>query len=47
VLGEFLATATSLHGRIFWNFIWPDPVFTPEHASTLVGSIVERLKQAI
>ena len=46
-LGQFLATATSLHGRIFWNFVWPDPVLTEEHATALVDGIVDRLKQAV
>lgn len=46
-LGDFLATATSLHGKIFWNFVWPDPVLTEAHAAELVGGIVERLKGAV
>jgi hypothetical protein len=45
-LGDFLATATSLDGQIFWNFVWPDPVMTEAHAQSLVTAIVERLKQA-
>jgi hypothetical protein len=46
-LGDFLSTATSLNGRIFWNFVWADPVFTEAHASSLVAGIVERLKQSV
>ena len=46
-LGDFLSTATSLNGRIFWNFVWPDPVLTPEHAKALVDGIVARLKDAV
>lgn len=46
-LGDFLSTATSLHGRICWNFIWPDPVLTEAHAAALVTGIVERLKKAV
>ena len=43
-LGLFMATATSLGGRIFWNFIWPDPTLTQPHAAALVASIVKRLE---
>lgn len=46
-LGDFLATATSLHGRMFWNFVWPDPVLTEAHAAELVGGIVARLRSAV
>ncbi|MBS1149144.1 MAG: monooxygenase, FAD-binding protein [Myxococcaceae bacterium] len=46
-LGDFMATATSLHGRIFWNFVWADPVLTEAHAHSLVGGIVDRLKRAV
>ena len=45
-LGDFLATATSLHGKLFWNFLWPDPVITEAHADTLVGDIVARVRSA-
>lgn len=46
-LGEFLATATSLGGRIHWNFVWPDPVMTEPHATALVSDIVDRLRRAV
>jgi hypothetical protein len=46
-LGEFLATATSLHGRIFWNFVWPDPALTEAHAVALVDGIVARLRREL
>ncbi len=46
-LGEFLATATSLHGRLFWNFIWPSPVLTDEHAGALIDDVVSRLRAAV
>lgn len=45
-LGDFLSTATSLHGRIFWNFVWPDPVLTEDHAQKLVAGIIARLESA-
>lgn len=46
-LGDFLATATSLHGRLFWNFIWADPLFTAEHSRALIDAIVARLRAAL
>lgn len=46
-LGDFLSTATCLNGRIFWNFVWPDPVLTEAHARALVGGIVDRLERAV
>lgn len=46
-LGEFLCTSTSLHGRIRWNFLWPDPVMTAAHATTLADDIARRLEDAI
>jgi Condensation domain len=46
-LGDFLATATSLHRRIDWIFIWPDPVMTEAHALALVDGIVARLERAL
>lgn len=46
-LGDFLCTATSLHGRIFWNFLWPDPTLDADHATDLVRRIVARLRSAI
>lgn len=46
-LGEFMCTSTSLHGRVRWNFLWPDPVMTSAHATQLVDSIVDRLSAAI
>jgi NRPS condensation-like uncharacterized protein len=46
-LGDFATTATSLRGRIFWNFLWPDPVLDEHHATDLVAAIVKRLRDAI
>lgn len=46
-LGDLLSTATSLEGRIFWNFIWPEPVLSEPHATALVDDIVARLKSAV
>jgi hypothetical protein len=46
-LGSFLGTATSLNGRLFWNFMWPDPNLTERHATALVTSIVERLEASV
>lgn len=45
-LGAFLSTSTSLHGRIRWNFLWPDPVMTSAHATALADDIVHRLEAA-
>ncbi|MBL8950255.1 MAG: hypothetical protein JNK82_05740 [Myxococcaceae bacterium] len=42
-LGEFASMATSLHGRLFWNFVWPSPVLTDVHAAELIDGIVNRL----
>ena len=46
-LGDFLSTATSLNGRLFWNFVWPDPVLTAPHAQRLVAAIIERLIRSV
>ncbi len=46
-LGDFLASATSLQGRIFWNFVWPEPVLTQPHATALVDGIVEQLMRGL
>jgi hypothetical protein len=46
-LGDFLATATSLHGQLFWNFVWPSPGLTEAHAERLIGDIVSRLRSAV
>ena len=46
-LGNFLSTSTSLHGRIRWNFLWPDPVMTSAHATALTDDIVRRLHAAL
>jgi hypothetical protein len=46
-LGDFISTATSLHGRLFWNFVWTDPVLEAEHARALVGDIVVGLRRAV
>lgn len=46
-LGDFLATATSLHGRIQWNFVWTDPLLDEAHATALVNDIVHRLHAAL
>ncbi len=47
VLGDFISTATSLNGRLFWNFVWTDPVMTPEHARGLVSDMVARLRRGV
>jgi len=47
VLGDFVTTATSLHGRLFWNFVWPDPALASEHAQALVDDILRRLRAAV
>jgi len=46
-LGDFLATATSLHGRLFWNFVWPSPALTEAHAEKLIADIASRLRAAV
>ena len=46
-LGDFLATATSLHGKLFWNFLWPEPVISDAHAEALVADIVERVRSSV
>jgi hypothetical protein len=46
-LGDFFSAASSLHGRLFWNFIWTDPVFTPEHARALAAESVATLRRAV
>jgi hypothetical protein len=45
--GEFLATATGLHGRIHWNFMWPDPSLDTAHAQALIQDCVARLHRAV
>jgi hypothetical protein len=45
-MGDWMATATSLHGALFWNFIWPDPLFSRPHAEALAADTVARLRQA-
>jgi NRPS condensation-like uncharacterized protein len=46
-LGDFIASATSLGGRLFWNFVWTDPVFTRAHATELVDRICRNLQGAL
>jgi hypothetical protein len=46
-LGDFVSTASSLRGKLFWNFVWPDPVLTEAHAQALIGDITARLRAAI
>ena len=46
-LGSWMATATSLHGRLFWNFQWTDPSLTDAHAKALAASAVGLLRSAI
>lgn len=45
-LGDFVSTATSMHGHIHWNFGWPD-VISEAAAVALVDGIVERLTRAL
>lgn len=47
LFGEFLATATTLRGRLCWNFVWTDPTFTEAHARALVADVVARLEAAL
>ncbi|MBS2030280.1 MAG: hypothetical protein JST54_20425 [Deltaproteobacteria bacterium] len=46
-LGVWLSTATSLHGRLFWNFVYTDPSLSPEHARALAEDAVTRLERAV
>lgn len=46
-LGDFLATATSLHGHLDWNFIWADPVLSEPRATALADGAVARVQEAI
>lgn len=46
-LGDFVATSTSVQGRIEWIFVWPEPVMTEAHATALVDDIVERVRRAL
>ena len=46
-LGDFVGTATSLHGHMYWNFVWPDPVISEAHAAVLTDGIVARLRAAL
>lgn len=45
-LGDFVGTATSLNGRLFWNLVWTDPVMSAPHADALVADMVNRLEVA-
>jgi hypothetical protein len=46
-LGEFVSTAASLNGRIYWNFIWPDPSLEESHAMALIDDLLARLTAAV
>ena len=46
-LGVWLSTATSLHGRLFWNFLYTDPSLSPEHARALAEDAVARIERAV
>ena len=46
-LGDFATTATSLGGKLYWNFMWPDPVLDEGHARALVADITRRLREAV
>jgi NRPS condensation-like uncharacterized protein len=46
-LGHYVCTATSLHGRLFWNFMTPEPLFEREHAIALADATVARLLAAL
>jgi hypothetical protein len=46
-LGDFVSTATSLHGELVWNFVCPRPSLGEAHARALVADIVARLRKAV
>jgi hypothetical protein len=46
-LSEFVGTAASLHGRVFWNLIAPMPLLANDHAAPLVRDIVARVRRAM
>ncbi len=46
-LGHYVCTATSLHGRLFWNFMTPEPLFDREHAHALADATVARVLAAV
>lgn len=46
-LGDFTCCCSSLHGRLFWNFMLPDPTFRPERAEKLTDEAVDRLVNAV
>ncbi len=47
VLGQFTAVVTTLSGQLYWNFCWPDPTLTEEHAESLVQGILAALDAAL
>jgi len=46
-LGDFVASAASMRSRLHWNFGWPDPDMSAEHARRLVDDIRGRLLSAL
>ncbi|MBC8876053.1 MAG: hypothetical protein H8E44_42045 [Planctomycetes bacterium] len=46
-LGDFTCCCSSLHGRLFWNFMLPEPTFRPERAERLTEEMVARLVDAV
>jgi NRPS condensation-like uncharacterized protein len=46
-LATFSSSANTFAGRLHWNFMWPDPSMTEQHANALVRQIMERLEHAI
>lgn len=46
-LGDFVSTATTLHGELIWNFVCPLPSLSEEHARAVTADIVARLRRAV
>ena len=46
-LADFSCTAASIAGRLNWNFMCPEPVFSYPRAMQLADRIVERLQRAV
>ena len=46
-LGAWVSTATSINGKLFWNFTFCEPAIAEGHARALAGDAVARLEAAL
>jgi NRPS condensation-like uncharacterized protein len=46
-VGDLTSTAATLEGRLYWNFMFPEPILARPRGARLADDIVQRLQRAV